>query len=135
MFGINGFEFIGLAVLALLLLGPDKLPGYASEAARIVRQVRRMAANAQDEVRREMGPEFKDISVQNLNPRTFVSKHLLDDSLDDFTDLGLDDDEPPVSRRRNGAAYARRDRAGSDTGAAQEPPPEAPRPPYDADAT
>jgi sec-independent protein translocase protein TatB len=107
VFGINGFEFVAIAVVALLLLGPDKLPRYAGEAARFVKQMRKMAANAQSEVRKELGPEFQDISVKDLNPKSFVSKHLFDGDmgLDDLTDLGLDDDRP--SNRRSGAAYAR----------------------------
>jgi sec-independent protein translocase protein TatB len=102
VFGINGLEFVALGVIAMLLLGPDKLPRYAAEAGRFLRQMRRMAASAQSEVRRELGPEFQDISISDLNPRKFVAKHLMDDSLDDLTDLGLDD--RPARRGGNGSS-------------------------------
>lgn len=89
MFGVNGYEFIVLAVVGLIVLGPDKLPKYIADAAQMIRRVRRMASDAQDEVRRELGPEFADLNLADLDPRKFVSKHLFDIGLDD------DDDEPP----------------------------------------
>ncbi len=109
MFGIQGVEFLVLAVVALLVLGPDKLPEYAARAARLVRTVRRMAADAQADVRQELGPEFNDISLDDLNPRTFVSRHLFDD--DEFSvsrdDFGLvDDDVPPPGAADNGGRHA-----------------------------
>jgi len=45
-FDIGPLEFVALAVIALLVLGPDKLPRYAADATRMLRQVRRMASDA-----------------------------------------------------------------------------------------
>lgn len=100
MFGINSWEFIVLAVVALLVIGPDKLPGFVADARRMIKQVRRMADDARNEVTRELGPEFQDISLSDLNPRSFVKKHLFDDedldlrSLNPFADD--EDDEAPA---------------------------------------
>ena len=55
-FDIGPLELVALAVIALLVLGPDKLPRYAADAARVLRQVRRMASDAKAEVSRELGP-------------------------------------------------------------------------------
>ena len=89
-FDIGPLELVALAVIALLVLGPDKLPRYAADAARVLRQVRRMASDAKAEVSRELGPELRDISMADLNPRSLVRKHLLDpldlDDLDDRRD-------------------------------------------------
>ena len=87
-FDIGPLELVALAVIALLVLGPDKLPRYAADAARVLRQVRRMASDAKAEVSRELGPELQDISMSDLNPRSLVRKHLLDP-------LDLDDIETP----------------------------------------
>ena len=95
MFDIGLGEFVVLAVLALLVLGPEKLPKFAADAARMLRQVRRMANNAREDVRRELGPELQDISLQDLNPRTALRKHVLD---------GVDDDEPREAPRRTPGA-------------------------------
>ena len=84
-FDIGPLELVALAVIALLVLGPDKLPRYAADAARVLRQVRRMASDAKAEVSRELGPELQDISMADLNPRSLVRKHLLDPvDLDDL---------------------------------------------------
>ncbi len=104
MFGISGLEFLVLAVVALLVLGPDKLPDYAVRAARLVRAVRQMASNAQSEVRKELGPEFDDLNLRDLNPKTFVSRHIFDGD-DDFG-LGDDDDDAPPSRERHRSAWS-----------------------------
>jgi sec-independent protein translocase protein TatB len=77
-FDIGPLELIALAMIALLVLGPDKLPRYAADAARVLRQVRRMANDAKAEVSRELGPELQHISMTDLNPRTLVRKHLLE---------------------------------------------------------
>jgi sec-independent protein translocase protein TatB len=77
-FGIGALELVALAVVAMLVLGPDKLPRYAADAARVLRQVRRLANDAKAEMSRELGPELQDISMADLNPRSLVRKHLLE---------------------------------------------------------
>ncbi|RJK98037.1 sec-independent translocase [Vallicoccus soli] len=143
MFGINGWEIPVLAIIALLVLGPDKLPKFAADAARMIRQVRRMATDARDEVTRDLGPEFRDIDLQDLNPRRFVTKHLLEG--DSF---GLDDDEPERPARRSSTAPRPRSAAegtgrralgsggsGGRPGGSSVPGASGERPPYDLDAT
>ena len=93
MFGIGPGELLVIAIVALLAFGPDRLPEFARTAGRLLRQVRRMVSNAQNDLRNELGPEFADLDVRDLNPRNFVRKHLLegpddddDDTLSDFAD-------------------------------------------------
>ena len=74
MFDINGWEFIALALLALFIFGPERLPKVIGDGMRVLRQVRNMARNATSDLSRELGT---DISVEDLNPRTFIRKHLL----------------------------------------------------------
>ena len=90
MFDIGIPEFLVLAVAALFIFGPDRLPDIARQAARGIRTVRAMAANARRELTKELGPEFEDFDINDLNPRTFVKKRLLSDLDED--DLRLDKD-------------------------------------------
>lgn len=76
---VNAPEFVLLLVLAIILFGPEKLPDLARKAARVIRSVRTMASSAQETLSKELGPGFEDIDIRDLNPRTFVQKHLLDD--------------------------------------------------------
>lgn len=78
MFGIGMPEMLVIGVVAILVFGPDRLPEFARTAGRLLRQVRQMVSNAQDDLRNELGPEFADLDVRDLNPRSFVRKHLLD---------------------------------------------------------
>ena len=79
MFDINAPEFLVLVVIAIVLFGPEKLPDFARKAARVLRYLRNIAGNAQDQLSQELGPEFSDLDIRDLNPKTFVQKHLLDD--------------------------------------------------------
>jgi sec-independent protein translocase protein TatB len=86
VFDIGTGELIALAVLALLVLGPEKLPRYAADAARFLRQVRNLANDARSEVTRELGPELDGLNLRELNPRALVRKHVLDAWDDDPDD-------------------------------------------------
>jgi sec-independent protein translocase protein TatB len=76
---INGPEFVLLLVLAVILFGPERLPDLARKAARLLRYLRTVAGSAQQELSKELGPEFENLDFRDMNPRTFVQKHLLDD--------------------------------------------------------
>jgi len=76
---INGPEFILLLVLAVILFGPERLPDLARKAARVLRYLRTVAGSAQEQLSKELGPGFEDLDIRDLNPRTFVQKHLFDD--------------------------------------------------------
>jgi sec-independent protein translocase protein TatB len=130
--GIGGGEAVVLLILGLLILGPERLPKVAADAARTLRELRRMAERARSDVTRELGPEFEDIGLADLNPRRFVSRHLLDDE--------LDDDPRPARGRRAPAAKSVPDFRPPVPGPTATPAAETQRrsaepPPYDADAT
>ncbi|MEQ4716869.1 sec-independent translocase [Nonomuraea sp. B19D2] len=84
MFGLGWMEIGALIVIALLVFGPDKLPQAATQAGKTLRNLRRMANNARDDLRTGLGPEFSNFDPADLNPRNFVRKHLLDDLEDDW---------------------------------------------------
>lgn len=79
MFDVGALELVVLVVIAVILFGPEKLPEFARKAARVVRYVRTMAGNAQQQLSQELGPGFSDVDVRDLNPKTFIQKHLLDE--------------------------------------------------------
>ena len=79
MFDIGTPELLLLIVLAVILFGPERLPDLARRVARMISYVRRMADSAQRQLKDELGPEFSNLEVRDLNPKTFVQKHLLND--------------------------------------------------------
>ena len=58
MFDVGAPELLVLAVLAVILFGPEKLPEFARKAARVINYVRNVAGNAQQQLKDELGPEF-----------------------------------------------------------------------------
>lgn len=82
MFDLSITKLLILAVIGLMIFGPDQLPKMAAQAGRALRDLRRMAENAKADLAEGLGPEFRDFDLNDLNPRSFVRKHLLDD-LDD----------------------------------------------------
>jgi sec-independent protein translocase protein TatB len=82
MFNVGPFELIVLAFVGLVLLGPDRLPGIARDAARMIRTLRDLATDARTQMQDELGPEFADIDLRSLNPRTAITKALLGEDAD-----------------------------------------------------
>lgn len=78
MFGIGAGEFVVIGVVALLVFGPDRLPDFARQAGRMVRQVRLLARQARDDIRTELGPEYADFELTDLDPRRAIRKHIME---------------------------------------------------------
>lgn len=78
MFGIGFAELAVIAFVAILVFGPDRLPDVARQAAHLVRRGRVLANNARDELRRELGPDYSDLELRDLDPRRLVARHIQD---------------------------------------------------------
>ena len=78
MFNIGGGELIGLAVLGLILVGPDRMPSMAADAARFLNKLKKLAQNATNELKENLGPGYEDLQVQDLNPKRFIKKTIGD---------------------------------------------------------
>ena len=79
MFDLSLTKLMVLAVIAIVIFGPDQLPKVAAQAGRALRELRRIAEGARRDLSEGLGPEFQDFDIADLHPRTFVRKHLLDD--------------------------------------------------------
>ena len=84
-------ELIGLAILAIILIGPERLPNFAVDAAKFVKRIREMASKATEELKENLGPGFEDLKPTDLNPKSFIKKQL---------SSVLDDDESPTTSKR-----------------------------------
>lgn len=81
MIGINGYEIIILVVLALILLGPERLPAYAQTLGRWVRQARGMAEDAKVRFQEETGTDFDEIDWQKYDPRQYDPRRIIREAL------------------------------------------------------
>ena len=123
MFDLSIGKLLVLAVIAIVVFGPDQLPRVAAQAGRTLRDLRRLAEGATNDLREGLGPEFSDFDVTDLNPRNFVRKHLMDDLLSDDTQVST------AAASTAATATVAADPSAGGTLAPEESPP------YDSEAT
>ncbi|MCF4120241.1 twin-arginine translocase TatA/TatE family subunit [Antribacter sp. KLBMP9083] len=87
MLGINGGELVVILVIAVLVIGPERLPQYAEQLARGVRRVKALLQDAKTRVDEELGPEFTDVDWSKLDPRQYDPRRIVRDALLDDTPL------------------------------------------------
>ncbi len=95
MFDFGFGEVIGLVVLALLLVGPERMPRVAADLAQMIRKVRSLTNSATAEIRENLGPGFEDLKPADLNPKTFIKRQVAS---------VLDDEDEKEQQNRNGAS-------------------------------
>src|SRR5262249_52347579 len=122
-----------LAIIAIVIFGPDQLPKAAAQAGRALRELRRMAEGARRDLTEGLGPEVQDFALAALPPRASVRRPLLAD---------LEPD--PLVAERDPLAAEPDPLAAEPASVAAEPYPQAQAttvlapgetPPYDSEAT
>lgn len=114
MFDLSIPKLLILAVIALVIFGPKELPKIASQAGRALRDLRRIAEGAKNDLREGLGPEFADLELEDLHPKRFVQKHLFDDMNGGHAGTAS---APAAHSRANGSLLAPGERAPYDTDA------------------
>jgi sec-independent protein translocase protein TatB len=110
VFGVGLAEAALIAFVAVLVFGPDRIPDLAKQAGQMLRKAKQFANAARDELRDELGPEYADLELRDLDPRTIVRKHIIE---------AMEDAEEEARPKRKGL----------------KPLTEGELPPYDVDAT
>jgi len=95
MFGIGVPEFMVILVVALFVFGPDRLPDFARQAGRMVRQVRALTRQTRDDLRAELGPDYADFELTDLDPRRAIRKHIIE-AWEDEDEPDPEPEEPPL---------------------------------------
>jgi sec-independent protein translocase protein TatB len=89
-FGLTIEKLLLIGIIAVFLIGPDRLPGYTAQFARLIKSMKNMAKGAKDRMREELGPDFDELEWQKLDPRQYDPRRIIREAL-------LDDDSPPPS--------------------------------------
>ena len=79
MFDLSLPKLLVLAVIALVVFGPNELPKIAAQAGRALRDLRQIAEGAMNDLRDGLGPELADFEIEDLNPKRLAYKHLFGD--------------------------------------------------------
>lgn len=101
MFGLTFEKLLLIGVIAVFLLGPDRLPYYASQLAKFVKSARNFADGAKDRMREELGPDFDDVDWKKLDPRQYDPRRIIREAL-------IEDDKPAPKREIKSAHVERK---------------------------
>lgn len=130
MFGINLSELSVIVVIALVVIGPERLPQYAEHLAKFVREGRKMALGLREQVREEIGPDFDDVDWRQLDPRQYDPRRIVREALSEPVE------DSTAARARQ--TPTRRPKAGGGVSMSKDPAPAAEAaapPPFDTEAT
>jgi sec-independent protein translocase protein TatB len=119
-------EIVVLALAALFIFGPERLPSLAKDAATGLKKVREAITGVRGQLHDTLGDDFdhlRDVDLRKYHPKTFIRQQLLAD----------DDDDVPV--RRESAAASTGATAAGRARPSERARDSATPPPFDADAT
>ncbi len=90
MLDVGFFELLVIAVIGLLVVGPEKLPKYIAQGIKTLRNVRDMATKAKDDIVESAG--IKDLDLKNLSKLdpTNLANNVFEDK---------DDTKPQVQKK------------------------------------
>lgn len=80
---VSGAELLVLIVVAGVLIGPERLPEYSRRLAALAVRLKRLAAEAPERARAELGPEFDDFDFASLDPRRYDPRRIVREALAD----------------------------------------------------
>jgi sec-independent protein translocase protein TatB len=119
VFGLTFEKLLLIGILAVFLLGPERLPHYAAQLARLAKSLKKMADGAKDRMREEMGPDFDEVDWKKLDPRQYDPRRIIREAL--VEDV-LTTSAPPIAE----SAYMKRKKRLEEEGK---------QAPFDAEAT
>ena len=91
MFGISGSEFLVIILVAVIVVGPQRLPEYTRKLTQLVRQLRVFLDNARSQIAEEVGPEMADLDLSSLDPRQYDPRKIVRDALGEDIDAIRED--------------------------------------------
>ncbi|MEA1879596.1 MAG: Sec-independent protein translocase protein TatB [Campylobacterota bacterium] len=96
MFGIGFTELLLISILAILFLGPDKLPGAIVEVGKFIKSVKKTVSEAKSSLEEEINiADLKEEALsykKQLNDATEELKGFKNLDFDDYSDESYDDE-------------------------------------------
>ena len=86
MIGISGPEFLVIILVAVIVVGPQRLPEYARKLTQAVRRLRVFLDDAKEQIAEEVGPELADLNLSDLDPRNYDPRKIVRDALGEDLD-------------------------------------------------
>ncbi len=80
-FGLTFEKLLLIGLIAVLIIGPDRLPKVAEGFARTVRRAGEYIRDTKSKMRDEIGPEIDDVDWRKLDPRQYDPRRIIRDAL------------------------------------------------------
>nr|WP_208381187.1 Sec-independent protein translocase TatB [Paenarthrobacter ilicis] len=72
-------------IIGVLVIGPSRLPEYTQKLANLVKEVRRMASGAREQIKEEVGIDIDEVDWKKYDPRQYDPRRIIKDALLDDT--------------------------------------------------
>jgi sec-independent protein translocase protein TatB len=101
VFGLSGEKLLILGLIAVFVLGPERLPQYAAQLAKFVKTLRRLADGAKDQLSSELGEQvdWKKLDPRQYDPRRIIREALIEDEPAAPSAVELNRAKPAVATR------------------------------------
>jgi sec-independent protein translocase protein TatB len=80
-FGLTFEKLLLIGLIAVLIIGPERLPRAAEGFAKMVRKAGEYIRDTKSKMRQEMGPEIDDVDWRKLDPRQYDPRRIIRDAL------------------------------------------------------
>jgi len=117
-----------LLVVAAVVIGPERLPGYAEQLGQWVRRARQFVQDTKQRVDEELGEEARSVDWASLDPRKYDPRRIVREAL-------LEDVTKPVSAMFGAESVARDASPATGDWRRSPAPVGAPGTPFDDEAT
>ncbi|WP_336645058.1 Sec-independent protein translocase TatB [Microbacterium sp. USHLN186] len=104
--GLTFDKLLLIGLVAVIIIGPERLPKAAETFARIVRRAGDYLRETKTKMRDEFGPEIDEVDWRKLDPRQYDPRRIIRDAL--FEEPGFDSPAgaPSASAGQRGPAGA-----------------------------
>lgn len=131
-FGLTFDKLLLIGVVAMLIIGPERLPKAAEAFSKFVRRAGEYLRDTRSKMRDELGPEIDDVDWRKLDPRQYDPRRIIRDAL--FEEPSFTDNAPAKQVETSPAAAAEKPRPSSSPFVRSAFSRTSP-PPFDAEAT
>jgi sec-independent protein translocase protein TatB len=81
VFGLTFEKLLLIGVIAVFIIGPERLPAYSAKFGQLVRKLKEMSTGAKDRIKEELGDDFDEEEWKKLDPRQYDPRRIIREAL------------------------------------------------------
>ncbi|BDU10545.1 hypothetical protein AINA4_04660 [Aurantimicrobium sp. INA4] len=81
MFGLTFEKLLIIGVIAVFVIGPERLPAYSAKFGQLVRKLKEMTTGAKERIKEELGDDFDEEEWKKLDPRQYDPRRIIREAL------------------------------------------------------